>query len=145
VPNRAPGGRHHRACYGAAARHYPDTDTTEIDQPRIRAFNARGELTVATARRAISNADGSEVQLIGGAVVTREASTDASGQIRPRMEFRGEFLHVFVDAERVSSNKPVELTRGDLRFTGDGLEFDNINQVLQLTGRVRGQLQPRSP
>ena len=57
--------------YGTEARHYPDTDTLEIDQPRIRSFNNRGELTVATARRALSNGDGSEVQLFGDAVVTR--------------------------------------------------------------------------
>jgi lipopolysaccharide export system protein LptC len=145
VRNFEPGGRLKSEIFGAEARHYPDTDTTEIDQPRIRAFNARGELTVATAKRAISNADGSEVQLIGDAVVVREATQGASGQVQPGLEFRGEFLHVFVDAERVRSHKPVELIRGGARFTGDSLEFDNIEQVLEMTGRVRGQIPPRAP
>ena len=49
-------GRLKSEVYGTEARHYPDTDTLEIDQPRIRSFNDRGELTVATARRALSNA-----------------------------------------------------------------------------------------
>jgi len=145
VRNFEPGGRLKSEIFGAEARHYPDTDTTEIDQPRIRAFNARGELTEATAKRAISNGDGSEVQLIGDAIVVREATRDASGQVQPRLEFRGEFLHVFVDAERVRSHKPVELIRGGARFTGDSLEFDNIEQVLEMSGRVRGQLPPRTP
>jgi lipopolysaccharide export system protein LptC len=136
-------GRVKSEVYGTEARHYPDTDTLEIDEPRIRSFNARGELTVASARRALSNGDGSEVQLIGEAVVTREATSDPQGHVRPRLEFRGEFLHAFLDADRVKSHKPVELTRGTDRFTADSLDYDNIDQVLELRGRVHGVLQPR--
>jgi lipopolysaccharide export system protein LptC len=136
-------GRIKSEVYGTEARHFPDTDTLEIDQPRIRAFNARGELTVATAQRALSNGDGSEVQLLGNAVVTREA-TDAQGHARPRLEFRGEFLHAFLNTERVKSHKPVELIRGTDRFTAENLDYDNVEQVLQLRGRVHGVLQPRT-
>ncbi len=127
--------------YGTEARHYPDTDTLEIDEPRIRSFNGRGELTVATARRALSNGDGSEVQLFGDAVVTREA-TNAKGHERPRLEFKGEFLHVFANTERVKSHKPVELTRGNDRFTADTMDYYNVEQVMELRGRVHGVLQP---
>lgn len=136
-------GRIKSEVYGTEARHYPDNDTLEIDQPRIRSFNTRGELTVATARRALSNSDGSEVQLVGDAVVTREAAADAQGHMRPRLEFRGEFLHAFLNTERVKSHKPVQLTRGTDRFTADSLEYDNADQVLELRGRVHGTLQPR--
>lgn len=136
-------GRLKSEVYGSEARHYPDTDTFEIDQPRIRSFNDRGQLTVATARRALSNADGSEVQLFGDAVVTREATTDALGQFRPSLEFRGEFLHAFMDTERVKSNKPVQLQRGTDRFTADSLDYDNLDRVLELRGRVHGVLVPR--
>ncbi len=138
-----PNGRLKTEIFGSEGRHYPDTDTLEVDQPRIRSFNARGELTVATAKKAISNADGSEVQLIGDAVVTRQAVTDANGRVRPVFEVRGEFLHAFMDTERIKSHKPVELIRGADRFTGDSLEFDNIGQVLDLQGRVHGVIRPR--
>ena len=139
-----PSGRLKSEVFGTEARHYPDTDTIEIDQPRIRSFNVRGEVTVATARLAISNGDGTEVQLIGDAVVTREAVKDKSGNIRPRLQFRGEFLHAYLDSERVASHKPVELTRGDDRFTADSLEYDNLEQVMDLRGRVRGTLIPEA-
>jgi lipopolysaccharide export system protein LptC len=135
-------GRLKSEIFGSEARHYPDTDTLEIDAPRIRAFNALGELTVATARKALSNADGSEVQLMGDAVVTREATTSANGQARPRLQFRGEFLHAFFKTERIKSHKPVELMRGNSRFTAENLDFDNLEQVLELHGRVRGTLVP---
>jgi lipopolysaccharide export system protein LptC len=135
-----PTGRLKSEVQGVEARHYPDTDTLEIDEPRIRAFNPQGLLTVATARRAISNADGSQVQLIGDAVVRREAAGSA-----PAMEIRGEFLFAFMDTERVTSNQPVRLTRGDDAFTADSLDYDNLERVLKLQGRVRGVLQPRGP
>ena len=61
---------------------------------------------------------------------------------RPRLEFRGEFLHAFTHEEKVRSNRPVQLTRGNDRFTADTMEYDNLDQVLQLNGRVRGVLMP---
>jgi len=135
-------GRLKSEIHGIEARHYPDTDTVEIDQPRIRAYSARGELTVATARRALANGAGTEVQLLGDAVVTRDASTDAQGHLRPRLEFRGEFLHAFLDTERVKSNQPVLLTRDGDQFAADSLDYDNVDRVMDLRGRVRGVLQP---
>ena len=133
-------GRLKSEVSGTEGRHYPDTDTLEIDQPRMRSYNARGQVTVATARRALSNGDGSEVQLFGDAVVTRQSGTDTSGRRTPRVEVRGEFLHFFADAERLTSNRPVVLERDADRFTGDSLDFTNLDQQLQLSGRVRGTL-----
>jgi lipopolysaccharide export system protein LptC len=136
-------GRLKSELHGDEGRHYPDTDTFEVDQPRMRTISPRGEVTIATAKLAVSNADGSEVELLGDAVVTREPFTGSSGHAVPRMEFRGQFLHVYVNNERVTSNKPVELVRGNDHLSGDELAFDNTTQVLQMNGHVRGQLAPR--
>ena len=46
------------------------------------------------------------------------------------------------NTERVKSHKPVELIRGNDRFTAENLDYDNIDQVLELRGRVHGVLQP---
>jgi lipopolysaccharide export system protein LptC len=135
-------GRLSSEVVGVEARHFPDTDTLEVDKPRIRAYNERGELTEATAIRALSNADGSEVQLIGDAVVTRQPSKAPDGSVAPRLEFRGEFLHVFMNTEQVKSHKPVTLIRGKDMFTADKMEFDNVSRVMRLDGRVRGTLAP---
>lgn len=127
---------------GIEARHYPDSDTLEIDQGRIRSVNSKGRLTTSTANRVLSNGDGSELQLIGNALVVREGIKDASGQETPRMAFRGEFLHVFLNDERVKSHKPVLLTRGEDHFTGDTLVYDNLTGVADLKGHVKGVLMP---
>lgn len=133
-------GRLKSEILGLEARHFPDTDTLEIEQVRIRNFNEKGHLTTATANRAITNGDASEVQLIGNALVVREAAVDKSGEPIPRMSLRSEFLHAYMETERVKSHKPVELTRGTDQFTADSMEFDNFEQVMQLRGRVRGTL-----
>jgi lipopolysaccharide export system protein LptC len=135
-------GRLKSEMFGTEARHYPDSDTLEIDQVRMRAINKEGRLTTATANRALSNADGSEVQLFGNAVVVRDEATGNDGKVIPRLEFRGEFLHAFVDTERVKSHLPVILTRGTDQFTADTLAYDNLDRVADLKGRVRGVLTP---
>ena len=126
---------------GAEAWHYPDTDTLEIDRIRVRSYDDHGQLTTATANRALTNADASEVQLIGNAVVIRQPVGQAGEVVAP-MEFRSEFLHAFMNTEQVKSNKPVELTRGQDRFSGDAMDFDNLGRVVELHGRVKGTLVP---
>lgn len=125
---------------GTEARHFQDTDILEIDQARIRSLSPDGQLTTATALRAYANSDGSEVQLVGNARVIRPASVSATGKDRPNLEFRGEFLHAFLNEERVTSHKPVLLIRGNDQFTGDTFAYNDLDQVAVLTGRVKGIL-----
>jgi lipopolysaccharide export system protein LptC len=141
-------GRMRSEVMGDKARHYADNAWTEIDQVRFRSIDEKGRLTTATANSGLSNEDGSEVQLIGNAIVVREAeaaspANSAAGIApAPRMEYRSEFLHAFMTTERLKSHRPVTLTRGDNRFTADTLDYDNIDQVLILQGRVHGTLTP---
>ncbi len=129
---------------GTDARHFADTDILEIDQAKIRSIHpTTGQRTIATGLRAYANGDGSEVQLAGNARVIRESSTDAQGRVLPQLEFRGEFIHAFVNEERVQSHKPVLLIRGNDQFTGDVFAYNKLDQVAVLTGRVRGILMPK--
>ncbi len=127
---------------GVEGHHFPATDTLEVKDPHMRSVDDDGRVTVATALRGVSNGDGSEIQLFGNAVIVREATKRPDGTAVPRMEFRGEYLHAFVNEDRVSSDKPVELLRGADRFVGDQLDYDNRTGVAVLKGRVRGVLQP---
>lgn len=140
-----PNGELRSELRGKEGRHYPDTDTLEVDEVRVRTISPQGLVTHATANRGLSNADASEVQLFGNAIVVRDAAQGADGEQIPRLEFRGEFLHAYTDTERVTSNKPVTLTRGDDRFTADSMDYDKISGVANLKGRVRGVIQPARP
>ena len=122
---------------GTQMRHYPDTNTLEIDQPRIRATAADGSVTVASAWRAISNGDATEVQLQGGARVRREASA-----AQAEIEFESEFLHAFLATERVKSHLPVHLRQGTNQLRVAWLDYDNLSRSARLGGPLRAQFDP---
>lgn len=143
VQHFTPAGKPRTYLEGEEMRHYPDTDMLEIDEVRVRSVDDQGRPTVATARRALANGDGSEVQLIGGARVVREASGPPGSRDAQRLEFEGEFLHVFTDEERVQSHLPVVLRQGGMQVAGQTLKYDNLKRVLELQGQVRGTLPPR--
>jgi lipopolysaccharide export system protein LptC len=146
VKTFGPNGKLKSEVSGSIARHYPDTRWLDIDAIRIRSFDEQGRLTTASARRGLANEDGTEVQLLGNAVVVREPLPDAASRnAQPRTEYRGEFLHAFIDTEQLESHKPVEIRRGNDVFTANRMEFDNVQRSIQLTGRVRGTLMPSKP
>ena len=74
--------------------------------------------------------------------LVRDAMTSKTGQATPRMEFRGEYLHAFMDTDRVTSHLPVQIQRGLDQFTADGMDYDNTQRVMNMQGRVRGTLAP---
>ena len=129
---------------GLEGRHYADNDTLEIDQPRIRSISDLGRHVTSTSKRALSNGDGSEVQLFGDALVVRDPVVGIDGGIMPRMEFSGEFLHAYVNEERVKSHLPVVLTRGSDQFSGDTFAYNNVTGIAELKGRVKGLLHPKA-
>lgn len=139
VRSFAPDGSLRSEVRGTEARHYPDTNSTEIDQARIRSQQPGSPLTTATAQRVTSNADQTEFVLRGNAVVVREAA----GANRPRLTFQGEHLQVLTDTRRVLSDKPVLLLRGRDQIQANSLDFQDNTGVALLQGRVVANLQAR--
>lgn len=118
---------------GETLLHFPDTDTLEIERPTVRAHSPDGSLLLASAQRALSNSDASEVQLLGDARITRHAT--AAGD--EGLTFRGEFLHAFLKTEQLRSHLPVTVTRGGTVIRADGFEYDHLQRVVVMSGRVR--------
>jgi lipopolysaccharide export system protein LptC len=128
---------------GSKAKHFPASDILEVDNARFRSLS--GALsTTGRGDRAFSNGDGSEVQLVGNAVVVRAAGKDQQGKETPRVEFRGDFLHAFVRTEELKSHKPVTVIRGADQFSGDTMLYNKIDGIVQLDGRVRVRLEPKA-
>ena len=110
---------------------------------RIRHIGEQGLPTLARARLVTTNSDNTEFVLEGDAVVVREAGNDAQGNPQPRLEFQGEFLHVYLEPDRIVSDRPVTLLRGSDRLVADTLDYNAENQVALFKGRVKVQLVPR--
>ena len=131
-----PDGREVLRIAGDVLRHYPATDQLDIEGVRIHATAPDGRVTDATARRALANGDGSEVQLLGGArVVSQIDGSDA-------LEMRGEFLHAFLRFERLRSHLPVQVRRGGTETRAGGLDYNHLDRQLQFLGPVRTTVLP---
>lgn len=122
---------------GDTALHFPDTDTLQIENPRVRAIGTDGRVTRATAERALANGDGSEVQLLVRARVVREATAQEEA-----IEFSSEFLHFFSRVERVRSHLPVTVRQGATAVRAAGMEYDHLARVVDLQGRMRAVFAP---
>ncbi len=123
---------------GETSLHFPDTLTNLIEQPVVHSISRSGRLTTAVANRSLSNEDGSEIQLIGQAVVHKQGV----GTLEPAMTLRSEFIHLFANTDSLVTYSPVKIERGDNRFQGNGLKADNLNQRFLLQGQVKVLLVP---
>lgn len=121
---------------GQLLRHFPDTDRLEILGADIHAVSADGRTTQARAARALANGDASEWQLIGGARVVAQLPSG------PPVEIESDFLHAFINTERVRTHLPVRVHRGGDELRAGGLTYDNLAQRLELAGPVRASLAP---
>lgn len=131
---------------GREMRHYPDTDTMEIDGVRLRGLGADGAVTEATALRALSNADGSELQLLGEVRVKRlEPGPGNVLAAVPRLEIEGEFLHAFLNRELLRSHLPVKLRYSGGEVRTQGIEYDHLHGQLRFTGHSTARFEPRRP
>lgn len=139
----APDGTLRSEVRGSEARHYPDNNSTEIDQARIRSQLPGSALTTARAERVTSNADQTEFVLRGQAVVVREPLRDAAGKTSLRLEFQGEHLRVLTEERRVTSDQAVLLLRGRDQMRANTLDFSDGTGVAVLQGRVQATLRAR--
>ncbi len=134
---------------GDVMRHYADDGAVEIDAVRARGTDTSGRRIHATAQRGLSNADNTELQLLGQAHVVRDAldpddadsaSAPASRKVTDgRMELLGEALWLYPNAQKVRSDIAVTLLSESGRIDAGSLDYDGKSGVAQLGHGVRGQ------
>ncbi|MBI3346566.1 MAG: LPS export ABC transporter periplasmic protein LptC [Burkholderiales bacterium] len=135
-------GRLNVQISGAELRHYPDTDTVEIDGARVRAVAPDGSLAIAEARRAVSNGDGSDLQLIGGVHLRR--LPPGSGDNAPaQLDVRGEFLQALSNSEVLRSHLPVTIRQGGSTLNAQNFEYRHLTGQVTFTGKAQGQITSR--
>jgi lipopolysaccharide export system protein LptC len=113
--------------------HYPDDETTELEEPRLVQFREQGPPVRISAERGTVTKDGDEVRLYGTVVVLREA-TDA----RPALQMDTTYLQVFPKEDIARTPEAVVITEGASRLTGVGLDFNTKTRQLELKARVNG-------
>ncbi len=130
-------GRLTRELSGDRAQHFPDTDTLDISNVQMLGQSQDGTSVHARAERALAKGDGSQVIFKGSVHLTQSASTTSKAP-HPSIELRSQEIKAFVKEERLVSNVPVEIRRGQDIFSAERLEMDSKTGEYALIGKVRG-------
>ena len=133
-------GKIQSALQGTFAQHYQDTHNTWVKNPQVLIYSDK-KFTSAKALQALTNEDGSEVQLIGKAEVkqTTKSMDEEFTQINSN------FLHFYAEDDRVKTHVPVTILNGKNTFAAQAMDADNMQQTLNLKGRVRVKIFPKEP
>jgi len=130
-------GRLTRELSGDRAQHFPDTDTLDISNVQMHGQNQDGTSVNARAERALAKGDGSQVIFKGSVQLTQPASTSSKAS-QASIELRSQEITAFVKQERLVSDVPVEIRRGQDVFSAERLEMDSKTGEYALIGKVRG-------
>ena len=139
----APDGTLKSELFGLEMRRYPYNDTTVIDHTNGQQIATTGRRTTFRAQRLTTNSDQSIYWLEGNVLIIREALSTPNG-VEPMVQYQGEALTFYVDQDRLESNKPVLITRGNDRISANSLRYDDNTTVVNMEGRVRALLSPRT-
>ena len=135
-------GRLMRELSGEHAQHFPDTDTLDIQKVQLRGHSQEGQHVNAVADQALAKGDGTQVTLVGNVHISQPASTSANG-LRAATEMRSQEIKAFVKEERLVSDVPVEVRRGQDLFTAEKMQMKSKTGEYELSGKVRGIVHPK--
>jgi lipopolysaccharide export system protein LptC len=137
-------GRMVREVAGATATHFPTTQALHIQNIEVFAENDKGIKVRARAQQGIFTESDNRFTLQGQARMTRTAQAPSGGNPPTApLSLQGERLTVWMNEERLQSDLPVELRRGNEVITAQSLNFDTRSGQYELQGRVRAVLPPR--
>ena len=113
--------------------HYPDDETTELEEPRLVQFREQGPPVRISAERGTVTKDGDEVRLYGNVLVVREGTKG-----RPELQMETTFLQVLPKQDIARTPEAVVITEGASRLTGVGMDYNTKTRQFELKARVNG-------
>lgn len=113
--------------------HYPDDDSTHLEQPTLQRYT-QGKLTMKiSAHRAQVSSEGKTVDFHDEVKAIRLATETSS-----ELTMTTDHLHVIPDDDFASTKRPVKIVDANTQVTAVGLELDNKAKILKLMSNVRG-------
>ncbi|VCU71776.1 Lipopolysaccharide-assembly, LptC-related [Pigmentiphaga humi] len=125
---------------GDRLEHYPDDDSSEVDQ--FRAVSQRPERPTMTARsiHARMDEDGARVVMRGDVQLRRLPSPG-----RAELDIRSEQITLMPDEDVAFTDLPATVVNGTSRIEGRGMRYDNVSRELQVHNQTRVQIVPGGP
>ena len=117
--------------------HYPDDDSTHLDEPQLSSFNAGRPPVYTFARRGEVSSKGDEIFLLDDVKLVRAASTTQS-----EMTLTTTYLHVIPDRDLADTDRPVTMIDAHNIVHSVGMQFDNKANIMKLLAQVKSQHDP---
>lgn len=114
-------------------RHYPDDDSTELENPHFTQYGVGKPSTMIEGKRGSVSSNGEIVKFYDDVRVVRQATAD-----REEMTLTTDYLEVEPKREVAKTNRPVVITQGPKTVVrAVGMVYDKKSQTIQLNKRVR--------
>jgi lipopolysaccharide export system protein LptC len=119
--------------------HYPDDDSTTLEEPRITMLSAGQPAIHAIAKHATISSKGNEIFLRDDVEVLREAS-----KRQDSFKLQTEYLRIVPDQNLADSDHSVTITDANNIIHATGMELDNKTRTLKLLSQVRSEYVPNN-
>lgn len=120
--------------------HYPDDDSTAVDEPRITLLSPGKPAIHASAEHGTISSKGDEVFLSDNVKVLREASAH-----QDQMTLQTQYLHLIPDQGLANTDRAVTVVDAHSIVHATGMELDNKTRILKLLSQVKSEYVPNKP
>ncbi len=114
--------------------HYPDNDSTHLDEPHLSTLYPDRPPVYTSARQGEISSKGNEVFLHDEVKIVRAANATQS-----EMTLTTTYLHAVPDLDLMDTDRPVTMTDAHTAIHAVGMTFDNKTRVMKLLAQVRSQ------
>ena len=114
-------------------KHFPDDDTTNLQQPRYTQFSANKPYTQVEALRGHVSSNGDQVQLIDNVKITRQAFAE-----KGEMTIDTNYLNVLPNEDLARTDSPVIIRQApNTVIYATGMTYEKKNHTVTLLNKVR--------
>ena len=114
-------------------KHFPDDDTTNLQQPRYTQFSANKPYTQVEALRGHVSSNGDQVQLIDNVKITRQAFAE-----KGEMTIDTNYLNVLPNEDLARTDSPVIIRQAPKTIIyATGMTYEKKNHTVTLLNKVR--------
>lgn len=112
---------------GAYMLHYPDDDSYHLDETIITLNQIQNPIMTAQSDNAIMDQDGARIQLVGNALLQRQA--DANGDV---LSVRSERIVLYPNQDTMETDDPAVVRNGSHTLQGTGMTYNNTTRQLHV-------------
>lgn len=125
-------GRIRDTLRAAKMVHYPDDDSTALDQPRYVNLAHSTPLSITSATALVTSNAGN-IYFRGNVIAKRAAAPGGTS-----LTVNTEYLHVLPDDNIAKTDRHVTITDANMKIEAAGMVLNSESRVLDLLGGVRG-------